>query len=320
MEKEYNFEKSEIVRVKSEYEKQLFIEVMEHENIIEQTIFMIKSKYSNFDYKFENEYFIRTIVRGDGLFIYDNNSVKITKGDLIIVNPNQPHRIIMDDPEKSNVLTIWFDYERLNNIITAIKEKDSRLLNNPEISNTYDFMFKSQHYKNSMLYLGRLMFQFLDNNNDDDDIAINFIKEIYLHEFLYYLFKEELKNSTKLQTKKEIAFPSKEEIKKRMEIAKDFIYENINKKVTIEQLSNITGLSNSYFIILFKEYFGISPYQYLISVRMNIAKNLLKNTNISVKDIGTRIGYPTFQSFAKAFKLFTGSTPSEYRLWFSLKA
>lgn len=62
-----------------------------------------------------------------------------------------------------------------------------------------------------------------------------------------------------------------------------------------------------------KALISISGSEYIINTKMKLAKNLLKNKDLQISEIGYKIGYDNSRSFARAFKKETGKTPSEYR-------
>jgi len=97
---------------------------------------------------------------------------------------------------------------------------------------------------------------------------------------------------------------------------KDFIDENFTEKISIEQLSEIAGMSVSGFAHHFKKSLGIAPLQYLTRLKIGLAQKLLITTDKSIADIATEAGYDTISYFNKQFKRFVGTSPQNYRkLW-----
>ena len=87
-------------------------------------------------------------------------------------------------------------------------------------------------------------------------------------------------------------------------------YENEN--IIVDK--NTAG--NSYIIDVnsgFKAEFNISPQKYLIKIRMEKAKNRLKNTPSSIQEISVSVGYIDEFTFSKAFKKYSGFSPKAYR-------
>jgi AraC-like DNA-binding protein len=82
---------------------------------------------------------------------------------------------------------------------------------------------------------------------------------------------------------------------------------------SIKDLAADSGLSPSYFHQVFKECTGLTPYQYRLQVQIGRAKELLHNSDLSVKQIGHLVDFPNIDQFSKMFKKRMGMTPSEYR-------
>jgi transcriptional regulator GlxA family with amidase domain len=76
----------------------------------------------------------------------------------------------------------------------------------------------------------------------------------------------------------------------------------------IHQMSNYDSLRHS-----FKNAFGYSPREMMLRLRIQQAKNLLLETQLSVKEIAVRVGYQRQHEFARAFKQDAGIAPSEWR-------
>ena len=92
-----------------------------------------------------------------------------------------------------------------------------------------------------------------------------------------------------------------------------YINEHLADDITVEKMAQIANFSKYHFIRLFRESIGMTPRQYLIAVRMDYAKYLLKGTDLPVQEIGYSIGYASEGMFCTSFKRVQGVTPSEYR-------
>lgn len=93
----------------------------------------------------------------------------------------------------------------------------------------------------------------------------------------------------------------------------EYIQKNYGKCIRLKDLSVVTHLSTTRLSVLFKEKTGLSFTNYLISFRMNAAKEMLRETDLQLKDIALRCGYEDYSQFTKMFKKTTGFTPQKYR-------
>lgn len=94
---------------------------------------------------------------------------------------------------------------------------------------------------------------------------------------------------------------------------KNYIDENLNKALKLEELSRIFNYSRNHLINVFREEYGITPYAYYEKQRMLMAGALLKNTSISVSDISGKLGFENPQCFSKRFKAYFKIAPTLFR-------
>jgi AraC-like DNA-binding protein len=80
-----------------------------------------------------------------------------------------------------------------------------------------------------------------------------------------------------------------------------------------ERMAQHAALSPGYFSILFKKHTGISPIHYLNKIRMDRAKELLRTSRISIKQIATLVGFSDSFYFSRVFGKETGMSPRDYR-------
>ncbi|MEL6462236.1 MAG: AraC family transcriptional regulator [Cyanobacteria bacterium J06641_2] len=94
----------------------------------------------------------------------------------------------------------------------------------------------------------------------------------------------------------------------------DYINDNIASEIKLLDLASVAGISQYHFSRLFKKSLGISPNQYVIKQRVEKAKSLLKNSELSVTDVAFSCGFNSHSHFGKYFRQFTGFTPKQYRV------
>jgi AraC-like DNA-binding protein len=98
-------------------------------------------------------------------------------------------------------------------------------------------------------------------------------------------------------------------IKKTIQYINDHIYESIK----IEELVKLTKWEKHHFLRMFTKYIGLTPYQYILSRKMDIAKSLLIETALPIIDIAYELGFNSHSNFSIRFKKLTGNTPDDYR-------
>lgn len=93
----------------------------------------------------------------------------------------------------------------------------------------------------------------------------------------------------------------------------EFIMENINQNINIEQLAAIAGMSPSHFIRSFKKSTGQPPHKFLISTRLTYARKLIVDTNLNLKSIAELAGFSSQSHLSYQMKRTWGTTPLSIR-------
>ena len=125
---------------------------------------------------------------------------------------------------------------------------------------------------------------------------------------LWLIFYENVKLSGKeeVQTVDEAA-------QKRVQLMMQYIHENYNHGLSLDEIASHIGVSKSTALNLFRRFLHTTPVAYLIGYRLQAASWLLKNTNKKVKTIAYESGFHNVDYFCRLFKRRYHLTPSEYR-------
>lgn len=92
-----------------------------------------------------------------------------------------------------------------------------------------------------------------------------------------------------------------------------FIKENYHRDISLEDVAHHVYLSPCYFSRLFKQVQGENFIDYLTRVRLEVAKELLLRTDLSINEIAARVGYKDYRYFGQVFKKMEGITPTIFR-------
>jgi transcriptional regulator GlxA family with amidase domain len=102
-----------------------------------------------------------------------------------------------------------------------------------------------------------------------------------------------------------------------VEIAVKHFENNYYKDLNVTTLANMLGISRAHFTTSFTKRIGQTPYNYLLNVRINHAKEYLVNTKMSVTEVAYSVGFTSLERFSEMFKQVTGLSPLNYRGSFS---
>jgi YesN/AraC family two-component response regulator len=126
----------------------------------------------------------------------------------------------------------------------------------------------------------------------------------HLYLFLDYL-TQSAKSTKLVQSSKMSDYYIKEAI--------NYIEQNFQNNITIEDIAAVCGINRSYFGKIFRNSIRRSPQEFLMNYRMVKATELLKLTSLSIAEIGSAVGYENQLHFSRAFKTIYGISPREWR-------
>ncbi|MEG1641295.1 MAG: AraC family transcriptional regulator, partial [Ruthenibacterium sp.] len=92
-----------------------------------------------------------------------------------------------------------------------------------------------------------------------------------------------------------------------------FISENLDKDISLELLAKQASLSPFYFSRIFKKETDFTPHQYIIMIRIDYSRYLLRTSQMLVKEVAYRCGFNSESSFCTCFHKIIGITPNCYR-------
>jgi len=95
--------------------------------------------------------------------------------------------------------------------------------------------------------------------------------------------------------------------------AKGFMRENLARELTVAEIASATGLSTSHFAQGFKNITGLTPHQWLMHARVDAAKDLLSERQLSLKEIAKVCGFVDQSHFTKVFSREVGNSPAQWR-------
>lgn len=239
-----------------------------------------------------NHYLFHYVISGTGTLNANGTdgttaTYQIKSGEGFMIFPKQVTTYFADKDHPWEYTWVEFDGLRVKEALDLA----GLTMDNPVYhSNARDLTLE---LKNEMLYIAQ-------NGNQP---PLNLIGHLYL--FLDYLTRSaasrRISQGGKLQD-----FYVRE--------ATSFIEQNFQNDISVEDIAAFCNLNRSYFGKIFRDAVGKSPQEFLINYRMTKAAELLKLTNLTIKDISNAVGYPSQLHFSRAFKNTFGIPPREWRI------
>lgn len=230
---------------------------------------------------------IHYIHKGKGTFRLGNKTYHLEEGQGFLICPNVIAYYKADDKEPWSYS--WCAFDGIN--AEAYLKRANLTNDNPifeynkdnKINKCFEEMIQATNSeKSSDLRLQSLLYLFL----------ATIIDETVLDSFY-----EETKTNKNLYINKAI----------------DFIHINYSRKIRVSEVAKFISLDRKYISKLFKDIVGVTIQDYLISFRINKAKEMMKDKQLSIGDISRSVGYDNPLIFSKIFKKVNGMSPSKYR-------
>ncbi|MTI60961.1 MAG: AraC family transcriptional regulator [Firmicutes bacterium] len=232
---------------------------------------------------FHHELSIALIDKGGTSVRFGKKTYNFTAKDLIIFSPGLVHCCIPYSLENWGFTMIYLDYGWVKGIF-KLEFKENEVFSCKLSKDEY------LRLKNNLLFLEKRA------NYISKKKCLITILEKYL-----------IQNMEKFNNIK-IDLLEKERIKR----VREYIEDNINQKVTLDKLSDISGISKYHLMRTFKKMYKVSPLTYQRNLRFNLAKKGLKEGG-DISKIAVSLGYYDQSHFTNEFKKFSGTTPDDYR-------
>lgn len=235
----------------------------------------------------KEHYKIHYIHKGRGIFKIGDNTYSLKEGQGFLLSPNIVSYYKADEKEPWSYS--WVAFNGLN--AEAYLRRANLTSDNPIFQ--YD-----KDDKVSSCFEGMLKAIRIEKSND-----------LRLQSLLYLFFAIIIDEAVLSPSHDEFA------VNKNMYINKaiDFIQINYSQKLKISEIAEYINLDRKYFSTLFKSIVGVTLQDYLIHFRINKAKQLMNDSDLSIGDISRSVGYDNPLIFSKIFKKISGVSPSQFR-------
>ena len=254
---------------------------------------------AKFDYPvhYHSDYEINLVLNDEGTRVFGDSDEKFSSPDLVMLGPNIPHAWKGTRQEGNHVITIQFSEELLNfpilnkRMFASIRQLLIESRRGLTFSNDTKVLIADKILRLTRLQGFHTVLDFL---------SILYDLSIANKEMLvsnYYDANEAL-----------TAFKSR-----RITKVCDYIEKNFQDSVKLSDVAKLVNMSESAFSHFFKKKTGCSFIDYLNSVRIGKASQMLIDTTHSINEICYSCGFNNLSNFIRIFKKFKGPTPSEYR-------
>ena len=238
----------------------------------------VKTLNHSYGPEIRNYYLFVLVNEGEATFFHKNATVKLKKHDLLVMCPGEKIHYIAETPWSIQWVGLY----------GQTVEKYMRILS---IDGSRPIVKVTEYYELEKI-LDELYYLIGERNE------YSRCRQIVL---IYQFFSVLLRNSNRKATA-DISGS-----------AKRIIDYNFDKNITVRGIADMLYLSPEHLTRQFVDKYKISPKEYLIEKRIELAKKLLRESNASVMEISNSVGYNDQLYFSRIFKKKTGLSPFKYR-------
>lgn len=239
-------------------------------------------------------YEITYVYSGKGKFFINGKSYDVKKGDIIINKPGDMH-----EGEADGIDPFRFFY--LGFLFFESKSEDEDLLVN--IKNLFDNLKNPVTIEKVNLQdvFTKAYKEFINGDSYSKHLIKNYLIEILIT------------TSRNLQQNNKPSSIEYEINDNLLDRIINYIDMNFEKDIRVEDMSNELGYSSSYISHLFTKHMGLSIKSYCNNKRLEKAVKLLKESNISISEVASKLNFKSLYSFSRAVKAKYGVAPSFIR-------
>lgn len=228
-------------------------------------------------------------LEGQRAFICKNEKYILKKNMLAVINPNTIHSCNCFNNKKNEIYMMYLKeswclklQQSIDNTINEFKNFSKCLIENNSLYNEF-------------LHLNKLFFS--------NEFYMK--KEYQLIIFLKKLFELDIKNKNNENIKNE----------EKIQPILKYLENNFKENITLNKLEKKFKLNSFYIIRLFNSHLSMSPHQYLLNLKINKSKELLKEGN-RIIDVALECGFTDQSHFHRNFVNIVACTPKQYQLNF----
>ena len=231
-----------------------------------------------------DDYQLLYINSGKVRFYFDGQEHMISKNNMVLCRPGEP-QIYCQEDDKPEIYWVHFSGSDVESTLHSYSIPREQNIFYVGVKSDFPWLYNQMIHE---LKLKRINFEHA--------LILN-LQQIFLS--LSRCMQEENKTDT--------------EMPMFIEHATHYFRENYNQNIVVEEYARAHNVTPHWFTQNFKKIMKSTPMQYIISLRIKSAMNLLENTDSSIAQVAETVGYDNQLYFSRIFKKYTGMSPSDYK-------
>jgi AraC family transcriptional regulator len=226
----------------------------------------------------------------------------------LVLNQGQPYTISVDTNEPIDSFCVFFADGFAQQVRHSLCSSDTQLLDTPEPLAAPVEFFDRTYPHDRLLWPALAQLRALtgppyEQGWLDEQFHGLMVRLLHIHQ-------RAMREAERLPAARPA---TRNELYRRLHLARDYIDATYADPLTLVDVGRIAGLSPNYLLRSFRQLFDQTPYQYITARRLDIARQLLAETEHSISEICLAVGFESLGSFSWLFRRKIGVAPSEYR-------
>ena len=253
---------------------------------------------------------IGLLITAKGNCNYYVNGMKNQISDNKVFFINRGSQLAIKTTETAAPALLFF-HSRLPDLVQHSLNYGDQVLLEKDFDNLpYDFSYLERIHADQELYA--TIFSLIELGGSCSSFA-SLRADIIIRELFEGMLKKNREAYNHSQNIQAVKASTRLEIYKRVSMAKDWMDENYNIDISLEDIAAHAAMNSQHFLRMFKQIYCITPHQYLIERKLKKAKGLLESTQLTINEVCQSIGFESIFSFSILYKKRFGLAPSHFR-------
>lgn len=256
---------------------------------------------------------IKYVIDGCEKYKVNDNRYKVENGEYLLANAQSEGYIEIDSKKPVIGMCIDIESEMISEIAAQQIRPDTPF---PDIDLAGFFHtenFLDNKYKDTDTFLGKALNELGTKLLSVENTPAILSKELF-YTLAENLVQDHLSIFKQLNNVNKVKPSTRKDLYRRVLVGKAFLDVHFLEPISIETVAREAAISEYYFFKLFKTIYQITPYNYLINKRMEMAVSLICEHQMNVTDVALNCGFSDIHTFSKVFKKAYGCAPSRFML------
>ncbi|MCE7996607.1 MAG: helix-turn-helix transcriptional regulator [Roseivirga sp.] len=260
--------------------------------------------------KHTSRFTLRAVLNGYQYHKVGNADCVVKEDNYLIVNKGQTYYTEIDSEANTEAIIVAFGDNEINDVFDNTLKSGDQLIDNVLKDYSDELSIFETAYDNdptinaSLAKMKQAILSRSDSTIGYQELTYDLLEKIISNHFSTLARVDRIRSVKK---------STKIELYKRISLAKDFMSANLAHKLSIDEISEVAALSPYHFFRTFKEFYQVTPLEFLTRERLKYASYLLKTTDLPVSSIASDVGFESHSSFTRLFKRNYQTSPTALR-------